>query len=429
MLETRDHVSVHLDNILLHLPTSPCKPTIFRVDDNLRCLNQNLYDPKLVSVGPFHHGKDHLQKMQHHKLKYLKFLLKRRKESSVDKYVMAMRSLEEKVRSCYAEAVELSPDELVEMLILEACFVVELIRKYAFDHLREADDTIFQYEQVLSQVRHDLILVENQIPIFVLDQMFTMTRTGDPDDDFLYLIHLFIGDMSPWPEASQVVEKLSLRNVDHLLGLVHHIWCSSFAKMKANRSIKTEEEEEKMMAMNSATELQEAGMKFDKCTKSNILDIRFSKGTMKIPGFAVSDETESTFRNLITYEHSFVDNHPKYVTDYLFFLQCLINSSKDVEILRRHGILTNYLGDDRMVYQMFNRLGKNVLISTDFCYAEVYDKVNGHCRRRRNRWMAMLRHNYFNSPWAMISFLAASMLLLFTLTQTVFTVLAYVYHK
>lgn len=153
MSETRDHVSVRLDNILLDLPSSPSKPTIFKVEDNLRGTNPNLYDPKLVSIGPFHRGKADLQKMEQHKLKYLKLLLKRRNESSVDKYVLAMRSLQEKARMCYAETVDLSSDEFVEMLILDATFIVELMRKYAFDHLRDGDDQIFQYEQVLSQVR------------------------------------------------------------------------------------------------------------------------------------------------------------------------------------------------------------------------------------------------------------------------------------
>ncbi|PIN24425.1 hypothetical protein CDL12_02847 [Handroanthus impetiginosus] len=411
MSETRDHVSVHIDNVLLNLPSSPCKPSIFRVNDDLRYKNEKLYNPKILSIGPFHHGKDNLQKMEHHKFRYLKLLLKRRKESSVDKYVIAMRSLQEKARKCYAEVIDLCPDDFVQMLLLDGCFIIELLRKYGLDELRERDDTIFQYEQVLSQLRHDLMLVENQVPFFVLDQLFSMTKTGDPDDDILYLIHLFIDDVSPWPDASEVSRKISLNNVDHFLGLIYQTWCSSFAKMIANKPVRTEEA--KTVAINSACELQEAGIKFEKDTESNFFDIKFIKGVMKIPFF----------------DHFFVDNHPKYVTDYAFFLHCLINTSKDVEILRRLGILTNLLGDDVMVYHMFNRLGKNILTPSDFCYMDVYDKVNGHCGYRRNRWMANLRHNYFNSPWAFISFFAALMLLLFTLTQTVFSVLSYVNKK
>lgn len=55
----RDHVSVRIDNILLGLQFMPSKPTIFRVNDDLRSVNQKLYDPKVVAIGPFHHEKDY----------------------------------------------------------------------------------------------------------------------------------------------------------------------------------------------------------------------------------------------------------------------------------------------------------------------------------------------------------------------------------
>ncbi|KAK4391021.1 hypothetical protein Sango_2165400 [Sesamum angolense] len=395
MSETRDEVSVRIDNILLELPSSRCKPSIFRVNDDIRHTNGKLYDPKVISIGPFHHGKDQLRDMEQHKFRYLKLLLKRRNESSVDKYVMAMRSLEGKARKCYAGPVEFSPDDFVQMLLLDGCFIIELIRKYGIDELRESDDIVFQKSR----------------------------------RSYSFLIQLFIDDISPWPEASEMTGKISLKTVDHLLGLVYRIWCSSFAKITANRPIKVVEEEHKMVAINSTTELQEAGIKFQRDTQSNCLDIKFIKGVMKIPGLSVSDETESIFRNIMAYEHFFIDNQSKYVTDYAFFLHCLINSSKDVEVLRRHGILTNLLGDDEMVYHMFNRLGTNILMSSDFCYADVYKMVNGHYGRRWNKWIANLRRNYFNSPWAYTSFFAALFLLLFTLIQTVFTVLSYVKPK
>ncbi|KAL2538440.1 Plant protein of unknown function [Forsythia ovata] len=423
MPETRDHVAVRIDNILVDLPCTPTKPSIFRAADDLRSMNEKLYDPKVVAIGPFHHGKDQLCKMEQHKFRYLKLLLKRKNEFSVDTYVMAIRSLEEKARKCYAEPINFDEDELVEMLLVDGFFIIELLRKHGIDEFRDKDDTIFQYKHLLSQLRHDLFLVENQIPSFILVQLFSMTRTGNPDDDINYLINLFIDDISPWPKVSKVTLKLSIKNVDHLLDLLYKIWCASFAKVVSFRPIKTEED--KLLSINSTSELQEAGIKFKNDSESNCLDIKFIKGVMKIPGLHVSDESETLFRNLIAYEQSFSDDHPKYVTDYAFFMHCLINSSKDVEALRRAGIITNLLGDDEMVYHMFNRIGRNIPTSTDFCYAELFDKVNRHSGHSWNRWMANLRHNYFNTPWALVSFFAAVMLLLFTLTQTLFSILSY----
>ncbi|KAL2538429.1 Plant protein of unknown function [Forsythia ovata] len=306
-------------------------------------MNDKLYDPKVVAIGPFHHGKDQLCKMEQHKFRYLKLLLKRKNEFSVDTYVMEMRSLEEKARKCYAKPINFDQDD--------------------------------------------------------------MTRTGNPDDDINYLIHLFIDDISPWPKVSKVTLKLSIKNVDHLLDLLYKIWCASFAKVVSFRPIKTEED--KLLSINSTSELQEAGIKFKNDSESNCLDIKFIKGVMKIPGLHVSDESETLFRNLIAYEQSFSDDHPKYVTDYAFFMHCLINSSKDVEALRRAGIITNLLGDNEMVYHMFNRIGRNNPTSTDFCYAELFDKVNRHSGHSWNRRMANLRHNYFNTLWAIVSFFAA----------------------
>lgn len=240
------------------------------------------------------------------------------------------------------------------------------------------------------------------------------------------IIQLFVDDISPWPGTSEMAGKVSTTNADHLLCLVHNIW-SSFEKMVADRLVKTEEE--KMLAINPTTELQEAGIKFEKDTENNFLDIKFTAGVMKIPGLDVSDDTEAVLRNIIAFEHYLSDDQPKYVSDYAFFLRCLINSSKDVERLRRYGILTNFLGDDAIVSNMFNRLGQNIIRSSSFSYAVVLEDVNRHCGRRRNVWMENLRQNHFNSPWAFISVFAAAMLLFFTLIQTVFSVLSYTKSK
>ncbi|CAA0815991.1 Plant protein of unknown function (DUF247 [Striga hermonthica] len=417
MPQTRDHVSVHIGTLLLQQRSSPTSSTIFRVDHDLRHGSENLYDPKVVSIGPFHHQKTRLQNMQQHKLTYLNHLLTRREESTVDRYVEAVRSMEEEARNSYSEPIEPNRDKLVEILVLDGLFVVELVRKYKLDYLRMPDDPIIQYEQVLGRVRRDLMLVENQVPFFVLDQLFNMTKGGNPDDDIFHLVHYFFDDISPWPDFTR--KPVANNAIDHLLGLVYKIWFSDcfslFETMEAGSPV-----DEKIMAINSASELQEIGVKFK---RSKRLNITFDGGVLKIPNISLCNETESIFRNLIAYEQFFADGRPKYVTVYAFFLHWLVNQPKDVEILRRRSILTNLLGGDEMVYRVFERLGRNVMVSScDFLYAGVFEALNKYCGRRTNRWMAVLRRDYFSSPWSFIKFFAACLLLLFTLIQTMFTV-------
>jgi hypothetical protein len=55
----------------------------------------------------------------------------------------------------------------------------------------------------------------------------------------------------------------------------------------------------------------------------------------------------------------------------------LINSPKDVELLRQRGIIYHGLGDDEVVSTMFNKLGENVTLS-NFCYAQILRDLNNH---------------------------------------------------
>ncbi|CAK9172962.1 unnamed protein product [Ilex paraguariensis] len=164
---------------------------------------------------------------------------------------------------------------------------------------------------------------------------------------------------------------------------------------------------------SQSTQLREAGVKFKKAIEtSSLLDIEFENGIMKIPPLSIDDSTEVIFRNLVANEQYNDLNEPAYVTDYRKFLDCLINSPKDVEILRHCGIIDNWLGDDEAVSSLLNRLSNKVILdSTSFCYSEIFNKINDHCKHRRYKWMTKLRHNYFNNPWSIISLFGATLLL------------------
>ncbi|GKV51015.1 hypothetical protein SLEP1_g57692 [Rubroshorea leprosula] len=147
---------------------------------------------------------------------------------------------------------------------------------------------------------------------------------------------------------------------------------------------------------------------------------------MSIPTLRIDDNTESILRNLVAYEQCSKGASSKCFTDYIIFMDRLINIWKDVELLSKHGVIDNWLGDNDVVAAMLNKIGDSVLISKDhFSYAETFKKVNEHCDRKWNQWMANLRHNYFNTPWAGISCVAGAFLLLLNLVTGVMSVLSY----
>ncbi|RXH74736.1 hypothetical protein DVH24_029457 [Malus domestica] len=96
--ENRSEVELIASSIrgkLHQQPLFPACSCILRVPSVLRRHNKNAFVPTLVSIGPFHHGKENMQLMQEIKLWYLHCLL--------ECFVEAFRSMEQHCRSCYGE--------------------------------------------------------------------------------------------------------------------------------------------------------------------------------------------------------------------------------------------------------------------------------------------------------------------------------------
>ncbi|KAI8011082.1 UPF0481 protein [Camellia lanceoleosa] len=417
--ERADNVSIRITEKLANFyhPSSEC--CIFRMHDGFRRQNEKAYEPLMVAIGPYHRGKAKLKQMEEHKLWYLEQLLNREKNKSVNEYIMAIKELEERARNCYAETIPLESDEFVEMMLLDGVFIIELFRKSIMRRLRAENDHIFQSEHIRYALRRDLILLENQLPFFILVRLFNMTKT-DLDLEIIEIAVKFLQYNAP-EQKLEAPRRISINNIKHLLHLVHSCWCFEFSEMNRNATKK------QLEFINSATELQESGIQFKKAKETNLFDINFTSGILEIPFLIIEGEPgESFFTNIVAFEVCPSYDEPRYVCDYVVFMNCLINSSKDVRLLCHSGIIESWVGDDAELYSMWHKLFNITITDTEnFSYSQVFNDVNNHCKRRQNVWMANLKRNYFNSPWALISFLAATILLLLTVAQTIFSILSF----
>ncbi|CDO99345.1 unnamed protein product [Coffea canephora] len=382
-------------------------PSIFKIHGQLRSENEEAYEPQVVSIGPYHRGKPKLKEMEKHKLRYFNELLRRRCESFV-KYIIALADLQDQARRCYAEEINLSNDDFVEMLCLDGCFVIEFLRKWRYPELRLENDPIFQMLWLCYATKTDLILFENQLPFFVLLQLFDMTKSPGEEENLIDLaIHLCLVGNLPNPGLNSHSEIFEPYNAVHLLGLVHKILSASFSEtlsstMNSNRR-------DSIWFIKSAGELRQSGIKFEKAAD------------------------ESVFRNLIAYEE-YMSNPIetwKCISDYIIFIDSLIDSPSDVETLRRHDIIENALGSDEALSTMFNKLSKHVFVGAGgrFSYTKIFDDVDKYSRKRWHIWRAHLVRKYFNNPWSFIAFLAACALLLLAIVQAIFSILQYTKQK
>ncbi|KAM7489005.1 hypothetical protein LguiB_026489 [Lonicera macranthoides] len=369
--DEEDHVCISIGRKLDGLFPSSTGCFIFKVHDQVRKVNEKAYEPDIISIGPYHHGKNNLQMMEEHKLRYLQYRLREKKES-LQRYVVAMRELEGKVRRCYAEPLNLNEDELIEMILLDGFFIVELVRKFRMSNLRQGDDPIFEVEWIVNSLQHDLLLFENQLPFFVLCKLFDMIEVQDNHKRFIHLTLHFFSDLFPGPAYRGSFD--GDQNIKYLLELIHNNWLPSFEESENTDDSK---KERNWQFIPSVTELAESGMKFEKIG-GNSFDIKFRNGVMQIPTLTIEDRTESFFRNLIAYEEYHQSTYFHFIVDYVKFMDCLIDSPKDVEILCRSGIIDNWLGDDEAVSNMFNKLNDHVTgPGVHFHYAGVFNERAG----------------------------------------------------
>ena len=179
-------------------------------------------------------------------------------------------------------------------------------------------------------------------------------------------------------------------------------------------------------SFRSITDLKAAGINLKPSQTSSLGDVHFSSlcfaGELKLPPLLVDDSTGSKFMNLVAYEMCPDNTKTEYeVTSYLGFLDSLIDYPTDVKELRSARILHNFLGSDKEVAKLFNKIATDLVPNEDV-YKRVIEKIEKHYTSTWMTWMAQVYNDHFSSPWTIITFIAALLAIGMSAIQTWFTV-------
>ncbi|GLU11450.1 hypothetical protein SLE2022_281920 [Rubroshorea leprosula] len=260
-------------------------------------------------------------------------------------------------------------------------------------------------------IYHDLFLLENQIPWFVLELLFARTRVSGSKTTLVELAIGFFGSAFSQDQLQIPVELLSNSSkIVHLIDLARR--CLGYSSERGVNVLQLQCRN----TIPSATRLKEAGVKIKKAQSRDILDVKFNKdeGVLEIPSLLINPSTETIFRNLISFEQcsSFCIMR---VTCYAMLLDSLVDNSDDVDLMSRAGIFGNWLNPEEAA-KLLNRM-RNGTYTDVFLYAQLCEDVNAYCSRWWPKWRASLVHNYFTKPWAIVSVIFAIIVLLFTIMQ------------
>ena len=381
---------------------------IFKTPTILSRINKNAYVPDAFSIGPYHHGHPKLKEAEKLKCNYLLGLISRSPspDEMLKNLTKSIMDMEREARQCYAETVDYNPNEFVKILVIDGCFIIELFRKRAYK--KQENDPISTMACMHQFLYHDLILLENQVPWRVLECLFNMTKDPTEKMTLIELVKSFLGHfVSERPSGYPPIQ-----DIRHILDAFRRLLVSSIGEDGDNLLIQS-------ALMPSATSLVEAGVKIKRCESRGILDIEFNNGVLEIPPLDIEETTETLFRNIISFEQCYPNCEPRF-TSYAVLLDNLINTCKDVDILRENNIINIWLNPEDVI-PFFNKLYYNAFVK-DIYYTSLYWKVNQYYNRRWPRWRAMLVRNYFNTPWAILSTTAAAILLILSFIQTWYTI-------
>ncbi|XP_058216061.1 UPF0481 protein At3g47200-like isoform X3 [Rhododendron vialii] len=467
-----------------------------RVPENLRNQNSSAYTPHLISIGPYH---QHIETpMQHIKLYYANNLFLRltqgtllldRKESEKKEFEVLKECVKETKR-LVDDAVKSYPDDVTlneEMMVVDGCFILELLYKYyglmkadgkktidggdggnskASSSIQQPDegehtsksseqemaDPIFDSILTENIIKHDFLLLENQIPFFVLEKLFKLTVEKIPNCPHKcsltdYVLFYFRDVMSREGNSTNSAGATTTssspndcvlhvsgegeqpagkaKHYYHILHLLHE----NYLPLATSTAQKTKQKTKFSEFTLSASNLEYAGVQFKPLSGNNQFDVKFDedeglswwcrRASFVIPALRIHDTTEPFLRNLIAFEQC-VPGVSHHFTSYAFLMDMLINSEKDVQVLKDAKVMYCYLGADEDISNLFNKLCKDVVVE-DFYFADTCSRAFKYSEYGWPKILAYLKRTYFASPWAFIGFCLAFIVFGMSVTQFVFS--------
>ncbi|KAK1436344.1 hypothetical protein QVD17_02123 [Tagetes erecta] len=340
---------------------------ICKVSETFYKETEDVYFPRVVAIGPFHRDKDELKAMEERKWQYISTLLLRatNADTRIAKCVEMLKMLEDRTRKCYGEPIDLKSDEFVEMMLVDGCFIIELFYKCCCRGVRRRGDPFLGTPQVFSHLRHDLVLLDNQIPFFILQHLFNLVPipTQCNDCSLIELAFRFFRRMVP-DDPHNLQDKYG-QEIHHLLDLIHQSFIprTHFLQQKPQHH-------QSQMNIQTATHLHKIGTRFKKTVSPSVLGVRFNKGALRIPALTYHDLMETLLRNLVAMEKCY--DATKYVTSYVFLMRSLIQSNDDAKILHKKGIIDK----EEEFVTLFSKIHVEI-DAKDFYYADLCENLNG----------------------------------------------------
>ncbi|KAK9065559.1 hypothetical protein SSX86_014960 [Deinandra increscens subsp. villosa] len=387
---------------------------IYVVPNTLREVNPSSFTPRVVSIGPLHKGLANLKSVESKKPKDMKelLLIVGSLEEMSDTCMKKVRGSIKEIRRYYFGMDDhkfYNDDELVEMMVMDACFILLFIYKLP------VTGNLFSDNKLRSRnIALDLVMLENQIPFFVLQDIYNLTIGKlQPESTLTSMLKVLLDHINPF-EQPLIDENVGTETTHyHILGLLHKFYQRINFRLPIIEAVPI---------AHSAVELDKVGVKI-RANKmlSWPMAIEFEypplsshKPILKMPVVRIDNFFEVVFRNLIAYEqYSPVEN---YVTSYAMAMHMLAATPEDISKLGKSGVIFSHLGSNEKASDMISSICKNINL-LDFYYTEAWTNIAQYYDSYWLRNLAVFKRTYIDTPWKAIALLAAIIVFFITVIQ------------
>ncbi|GLJ23235.1 hypothetical protein SUGI_0439530 [Cryptomeria japonica] len=319
-------------------------------------------------VGPLHHGLSIISQMEMYKLKYFKDAVRNDPERICEFLENTVQPNKSKLEQFYNWKLDTQEDfrKFGWMMMVDSFFLYQFL-KDACDQAGQS-----RLPSATGSIKCDIVKLENQLPLFLLNQAHDhLTLNGDGSFDELLKRQMASLCSFDKFECSSVKNEGEEK---HLLAYMHKC-VSSFLQMEEEKH-GSNCFQESQIAIGGAISIAcrtccfpqaRAGRSDFKINARKLVkhgitltpfilgksmqQIRFDRysGTLYLPKLTVTDMfTEVVLRNLLALE--FIEtNRGTVITQYVELMKSLIDTAKDVKVLRKCGVIvpgSSMISDD-----------------------------------------------------------------------------------
>ncbi|KAK4413965.1 hypothetical protein Salat_2809300 [Sesamum alatum] len=224
-----------LDEDNLEQESDDVPVSIFTVPNTLMLASPESYVPQQLALGPYHHHRAELYEMERYKLSAARRFQKHLPGLKFHNLVHHFTKLELRFRACYHKFLNFNGETLAWMMAVDSCFLLEFLHHMVVLEEERAMSRVSSRMSHLiditgrksghNTILRDMLMLENQIPLFALKQTldFKLGSSDETDDVLCAMLIGFCKEVLPFKMVQELPDVDQVHKCAHLLDLLYNL--------------------------------------------------------------------------------------------------------------------------------------------------------------------------------------------------------------